>query len=493
MTAFIKRHSSLLLIFLLACALLPMLGVAVFDWPSADDFSYGILTHRAVVESGGNFLKVLSAAGSQVTATYGGWQGTFSAIFLMSLQPAVFSARAYSLVPFLLLGTMIFATFYLLDAVLRCTLDLERKYVLYFGVPVLLLQIEFVPSLVEAFYWYNGAVYYTFFYSLMLLFLGTLVRLLSGRRNVKNTVLAVVLAAVLGGGNFVTALLSVLLGLAFFLYAAVSHKKNKWNFLLAESVLLVFFLISMVAPGNAARQKLLHRSAPLRAILDSLIQALQDIGGWTTLVVACTFLLLIPVMYGAAKKMRFQFRCPGLWILASFLLFAAQNAPTFYAESFNGPGRLRDIVFYSYVWFVFTSLFYAVGWVQKKHAGSVSRRKHVVKKPVSAPGIRTAQQVLCALILILLGVSVLQSVCSRKDSSAVCAADLHSGRAAAYSAQMKKRQTLLDNPDLSAVKVSEIQSKPTSIFFHDITNDPNFWRNADMAKFYGKKSIIITK
>ena len=40
---------------------------------------------------------------------------------------------------------------------------------MFLAVPLLLLSIQLVPSPKDAFYWWNGAVYYTFTYGIMLL------------------------------------------------------------------------------------------------------------------------------------------------------------------------------------------------------------------------------------------------------------------------------------------------------------------------------------
>ena len=42
----------------------------------------------------------------KVAERYANWQGTYSAMFLMALQPAVFGNGFYALVPFLTLGAL---------------------------------------------------------------------------------------------------------------------------------------------------------------------------------------------------------------------------------------------------------------------------------------------------------------------------------------------------------------------------------------------------
>lgn len=93
----------MLVLCIVAVSLILVLWIGFYDVPSADDFTYGAGMHQ-VWKNTGSLLEVLRAAAQSVRGWYLVWQGTFSAIFLMCLQPAVFDAGLYRMVPILMVG-----------------------------------------------------------------------------------------------------------------------------------------------------------------------------------------------------------------------------------------------------------------------------------------------------------------------------------------------------------------------------------------------------
>ena len=75
----------LLLLFLLAALTVPMLLLAGYAVPAADDFSFSCETHAALC-SGAALPEILAGAVKKVISVYNTWQGTFSAIFLMACR-----------------------------------------------------------------------------------------------------------------------------------------------------------------------------------------------------------------------------------------------------------------------------------------------------------------------------------------------------------------------------------------------------------------------
>ena len=98
------------LLAVLVLAVLPLLCAARFDVPCADDLSFGGRAHLAYVRTG-SAAAAVAAAAEEARIAYTTWQGTFSAIFLMGLQPAVFGEAAYAVTPFIMLLALIGGTF----------------------------------------------------------------------------------------------------------------------------------------------------------------------------------------------------------------------------------------------------------------------------------------------------------------------------------------------------------------------------------------------
>ena len=96
-------------LFVFIISLIPLLAISFFNFPSADDFTYTANVHNALITDG--LIGLISAVLENVKEYYFSWQGTFSAIALMSLQPSVFSVSFYFITTFILLGFLIWGTF----------------------------------------------------------------------------------------------------------------------------------------------------------------------------------------------------------------------------------------------------------------------------------------------------------------------------------------------------------------------------------------------
>ena len=63
-------------------------------------------------ENSHNVLLLLQAAGQQVAKTYLTWQGTYAAVALFALQPAVFGEGCYVVVTWILVTVFVLSNFY---------------------------------------------------------------------------------------------------------------------------------------------------------------------------------------------------------------------------------------------------------------------------------------------------------------------------------------------------------------------------------------------
>lgn len=193
-------------------SIIPILIASFCATPYADDFSFFAGVHKTIV-AGDGFFDVISSAIQQVIFVYKAWQGTYSAVFLFALQPAAFSEKLYFVTTFILLGFLIGSTFFFIDSLFKVA-KLNRWYGLVISSTLLFISIQFVVNKAEAFYWWNGAIYYTFVYSLMLILLSCLIKMHQSSKLVIKIVLCVVaslLVAIIGGGNYTTVLLSLII------------------------------------------------------------------------------------------------------------------------------------------------------------------------------------------------------------------------------------------------------------------------------------------
>ena len=163
-----SRFWACVLALVLTASLVPLLAVAQYSHPSADDYPYAVETHAAWQETG-SIWAVLRAAGHTVAQRYQTWQGSFSAIFLFALQPAIFGEGLYGLGTVFLLGAALAAVAAAAAALHKVTgAPLSACAVL--GLLYALVCIQLLPSPAQGYYWWNGASYYwLFFFGLLTL------------------------------------------------------------------------------------------------------------------------------------------------------------------------------------------------------------------------------------------------------------------------------------------------------------------------------------
>lgn len=509
-----ERVLAVALVALLAAALVPMVAISAYDHSYADDWHYGVNVHLALA-AGGGAASALSAAVAEVIDAFFTWQGTYSAIFLMALQPGVFSEELYGAGAVDIMTALIVATAYAASVLVRDVLGAGRAVWASVTAGVLLLETQLMPSPVEGIWWYNSAIYYTFYHALLLVMMGLAVRLLRGgsRRGaytpggtaVRAVALAV-LAAVVAGGNFVTALVAALALAGAWLCAALGPQGGTRRHLLIVPALVVFalgFTASVAAPGNAARQATQFAGdglGVLPTLLRSGFAAGEYLVLWTNGLLVLMLALVLPPLVRAAARSSLSFRLPGAGIVAAFALFAASFTPTFFSMGTVGPGRVQNIRYDLFVTLVVICATWVGGWwVRRREAAAAPQGAHMA--PATAPSPDVSHTCVpaprCALTVALLvvlafGVGALAlDERHADDLVAVSAArSLASGEAAAYDAQIRDRIALIEESDAAEVEVPFITTAPKVLFMGDIRDNMANYINFRLAQWYGKDSII---
>ena len=474
-----------LLLALLALSLIPILMLGRYDWPSADDYSYALRTHEAIVQG----QCPLTASLKHIAEYYKGWQGTFSAILLMTFTPLTVSPFLYWLTPVVMLASLCLGTFKLADTLARRALGGTWRQTVFLAVPILLLSIQFVASPKDTFYWWNGAVYYTFTYGISLLLMERMValKLAVTRRQVLWAVVPGTLAALMvGGSNYISALLSTLLCGLFLLWFLWKDRKKFLLTLLPTAVLCAGFLISVAAPGNGVRQATVAPPiSPVEAVVMSILKAGLDYMEWVNWPILLVFLLMLPLLWGLTERIAFRFPLPLAFSAFSFLLFAAQNAPHFYALGVSGPERLRSIVFYSFFWLVAVNLWYWLGWV----------RRAVLPRLAEGEVLAGRLWLAVPVVLVLLAATTVRFHYWDESTSGRTAAALADGSAEYYWQQQVDRLTVLQDPSVSDVRLEPLDvphQLKLLLYNGDASPDPAVWVNQALANFYHKNSVVTT-
>lgn len=432
----IERILAAISLLILIMTIYPLMKIAEYNYPSCDDFSYGIQTYKVFQETGSVWL-TLKAAFSVVKEFYVSWQGSFAAIFLMALQPAVWNVEAYGLTTFITIGALVISQLMLMQFVVVDLCKGSRSCAVFIGCLMISMQIFWIQSPVEAFFWFNGSVYYTLFYSLMLILLILVMRgIRCEKKGILSRILSVLLAFFIGGGNYPGALLTIEILTCLGIWAFIKRRRKLLTILPCYMSLLAAFVINVAAPGNAVRQSNNQKMPALKSILVSIREGINLIEKWSVLPVLLIFMLLTPFLWKCIRNADFKFRYPVLMTLLSIGLFSSQLTPTLYAQSFTGPGRFVAVMAGSFL-------------VSIKYYGYEST-------------------------------ATVQAWNSVK-----------SGEAIQYMLEQQERYALLQNEELKQVGLSEFSVKPTVLYFDDIEEDPANWKNAAMADFFEKEKVWL--
>ncbi len=474
-----KRLKMTAIIFTLGflISLLPILYASFFCHPIGDDYGFSSGVHNAIV-NGSGFFGALNAAINQAASSYNNWQGTYSAVFLFALQPGAFSDNLYFLTTFIMIISMSLGTFFFIDTFVTKVFSEKRAYSFIISSVILFCSFQFVPDKAEAFFWYNGAVYYTFFYSLSLVLYALLIKMAkSDRHRIAYTIVCCALAAVIGGGNYTTALFTSII-LVFSVIGAFVKKKNiKIHYLIITIVLLTGFLISAVAPGNSVRANTTQSMPAVKAIISSVWYFVIFIIRSTNLSQIAVVCLLIPIALKITKNINFNFKYPFVVIALAVLISASQMTPALYAISSLGSGRQLDIYYYWYYVLLAFVTVYVCGWINKKELLDVSHLKCYISDNYYK---------MLVLFLALCMASVF-NISVKETTSVSISVSAINKTINQYDEEYKsiEQQALHGNTNLE-----NIETVPEFYKGLGLSNDKTFWINRQFANYFDLDYVI---
>lgn len=377
----IEKKIAILLGGVFVLSLIPLLVIAFYNVMCADDYSYGLLAHQAYMESH-SILDCLIAAMKQVQSSYFGWQGTYSAIFLMALCPGIISEQLYFLTTYFIFFLYIGGTIYCIKILFREVLEVDIHLEVIILSVFFIYTIQWVPAPSEAFYWYNGSIYYMGFHGIMMFYFGLLIKnIVNEESSIEVMVASIVVGFILGGGNYVTALLTIELSFLFIFICWKSKRKRTIRIIVPVLVNSIGFFISAIAPGNQIRQQRFidTRLDVGESILCSFTHSISCINNWMNIWLVLGIALLIPFVWRAVMRISCEWRYPGIVIVLSFCIFASSFTPTLFAQGYEGPGRLQDIQYVYFIIMLFVDLFFIEGWISKQLKVRSLVREKVVK------------------------------------------------------------------------------------------------------------------
>lgn len=356
--------------FIFLCGiLLPLFIIAHYNYPCCDDFTFADVLYRGIKNDSG-LRAVLLETWNEAVQYYKGWQGCCYNNMLSSFGIGIAVPRYYFLGTYLVLVSFVAASICFLRTVTYRICQWNSNISWIVSALITAMQALYVPYPSEAFYWYLGATVYTLTYAL-LLFLGTALVCFylntDKKRKTLYGILAIVLTFMIGGSNYSTGLLTAEILVMAFLCMLLQKKNCRFLGIILAEYLICFIILNALAPGNHVRMSVMKSLGAVGSILASLEQGFRFLREWFRPPV---FILLIVIfLLGASQvaKMEFSFRMPGIVTALSFGLFCSQMTPPYFAGATWGPGRLTNLVYFSYYFLLVGNLLYWIGWAAKRY------------------------------------------------------------------------------------------------------------------------------
>lgn len=453
-----RRTLAIAMAALFFLSLVPLIAIAVYNYPADDDFQFVLPLSTAWVQTG-SLWEVVKASVQRTWETYQTWQGDFVSTALFGVTPMVFGIQWYFLDNWMMLLLLCLSVGYLVKtAVCRCLqADKWTFWIVY--VAAMVLALQFMPSISYSIYWHNGGQYTTAACMLMLA-LGVLLRC-SIQPNAWRVICAGLLGFCLGGSFFGPALGALVLIALWCLTAFVKKDQSR----AASAVMLAFalcsFVISVIAPGNALRQERTGDSISAAAtVITAVLDSFDLTGQWLTPQLLAMLMLIVPVLWKPLKESRYAFRAP-LWVFVMLYgLFSASLAPGIYTGYGWNTARYENAIYFYFLVMALGSAVYAEGafirWLERHEQDKAYARS--LLDAAGEMGKRFTAVYLAAVIALTAFGGFAQTIMNTSSVSAL--QSLVTGEARQFREEMAVRQEYIRVTDSDVVDVKPLTVQP---------------------------------
>lgn len=446
------------LVILFVASLLPIFWLGSYGYPSADDYGFSAYSHIAWTGTH-SIWQTIKAAGDTVIERWYGWQGTFSSIFLMALQPGIWGM--YGLVPFIMIGMLTLSTLFFLYIVIVKIFQARPAVFIGTAMLYLIFAVQCMVDKTQGFFWYNGAAHYMIPHSAALFLCGLCILLMTEKKKrILRLTAACLLAFFVGGSNYVTALIAAVLFVTAFGLLLLGKQGKKCRLLILP---FLFFVIAFLLN--------------VLALLPFVWETVKAFGR------CCAFL----------------FRAPLLVVFYCYCVLSAMFTPSLFATGDVGGGRIFNIIFLDSMLYVMFSLFYCMGWLYRKLEAFRAVEKseagvNVFGKPAGCFEIKAVRWYLAGVLFfgVFFG-AMYMKVNPDYFTTASAVYSLATGEASAYGQETAERERLLQEMEKngeSEIAIPRLTGHPYLLFWSDIEEDAGDWKNKSMARYYQKDAIF---
>lgn len=479
----------------LIAAIAPLVAVSLYSHPCADDYTYGLLAHRAWGDSH-SFFEVIKQAFLQVKDSYYSWQGTHTSIFLMALSPAVFEGSvSYGLSAWIMIFMLLISVISICDAVFVYVFGAKKWMSFFVAAVTAFWMLESMYSPVNGLFWFNGSVHYWFMHACMLILVSNILKYWSECKNKNRTAVKAVqiitasfFAFLCGGANYSTALLTgCILGLCvvFGVFLCKTFLQ-----IIPFAVYGVSFAVSVLAPGNSVRGGYFEGKGAVDALIEAVKLALYDDVHWIDIQFWIILLLIIPVLYIISKRTDFSKKrwIPAVSIPVSLGLHAALNVPLFFAMGGGGVARQENICKLWFQLMVVMNCFLVICAIRPLFDGMIEK---ICTKAKGKNGAGFTVIALGFYMILALSLGVHMKLSDKsifQYSSYIAYVEIKNGEAADYYSMYKERLEILKK-EKGDVVLPEYNVRPYLLYMDDIESNPLDWKNTAFANWYGVNSV----
>jgi len=426
---------------------------------------------------------------------YYDWQGRFFATALGSLNPLVFGWMfGYKLLPISLIFLLLHSSYLLISEAAKRSLPAKTAWAL--ALALFFLYVFNMPSLCEGIYWMIGTLTYQTPNIFAAYFFALLLRIYRTEEFYKRLLLVFAcscfLIAAIGSNETTMLILLVALGSIFACRFLLARKIDAVLALLL-GVAIIASCAVIFAPGNTARAThTVHHPDLIKAIMVAAFGSFSMMAQWVGAPLVLLTMMFIPVglqISNHFKKSENYFAIhplvsAGILLIVTFATFF----PAAWARGNLGPPRVQNVGYFIFLlnWFfniqVIIHHFNKGEFKFEKLAGRVYPILGLAVFGcifLQHNNIRLAYSNLVSMRMI----KAIVSLQPRKSAL--------QGTAYFYDIRMRKRYKALQQCQENVCEVKRLKSYPYAIFFEDLQDDEQDWRNRTVASYFNKKAVKL--